>query len=239
MLLSEIFEYLSYGELAQVSLGGGGTHEIGILPEDYPKIITNINLGLTELHKRLPLKQNEVIIKLYSHITNYILHSDYSESNLASSKPYKYIQDQNNLEPFNDDVILIRHVYDEAGDEFPINNLNESTSLFTPQQNVLQVPWPDNENSLSIIYRAGPKKINHIGLSRPELVEVDLPPQFLEPLCSYVAFRIFSSLNLGEGNAEAAVVANKDNPKIPFLTNFSKAILKFLLQSKFDATFFS
>lgn len=203
MLLSEIFEYLSYGELAQVSLGGGGTHEIGILPEDYPKIITNINLGLTELHKRLPLKQNEVIIKLYSHITNYILHSDYAESNLASSKPYKYIQDQNNLEPFNDDVILIRHVYDEAGDEFPINNLNESTSLFTPQQNVLQVPWPDNENSLSIIYRAGPKKINHIGLSRPELVEVDLPPQFLEPLCSYVAFRIFSSLNLGEGNAEA------------------------------------
>ena len=203
MLLSDIFEYLSYGELAQVSLGGGGTHELGIQAEDYPKLVRNVNMGLIELHKRFPIKQNEIVIKLYSHITIYYLRKAFAESNTASTEPYKYLMDGTLLEPFNDDVILIRGVFDEAGDEFPINDVNETTSLFTPQQDALQVPWPDNENSLSVIYRAGPQKINHIGLSRPELVQVDLPDQFLEPLCAYVAFRIFSSLNLGEGNAEA------------------------------------
>lgn len=203
MLLSDIFEYLSYGELAQVSLGGGGTHETGINAEDYPKLVRNINMGLIELHKRFPIKQDEVLIQLYSHITNYRLHKDFAESNLASTEPYKYIKDANLRVPFQQDVILIRHVYDELGDEFPLNDLNDTVSLYTPQQDILQVPFPDNENTLSIIYRAGPIKINHIGLSRPELVEVDLPDQFLEALCAYVAFRIFSSLNLGEGNAEA------------------------------------
>ena len=203
MLLSEIFEHLTHGELAHLYIGGGGTHELGIDPLNYPKMATMVNMGLIELHKRFPIKQDQVIIQLYSHITDYFLRYDYAQSNVASTKPYKYIIDYSLATPFQDNVLLIRHVYDELGAEFPLNDLDQTTSLFTPQHDVLQVPWPDNENHLAIVYRAGPKKINHIGLSRPELVEVELPEQYLEALCNYVGYRMFLSLNLGEGNAEA------------------------------------
>jgi len=203
MLLSDVFEILTYGELAQLHLGGGGEDEVGIDPVNYPKIIRNVNMGLIELHKRFPIKQNEVNIQLYSHITDYILHSDYAESNTASTKPYKYIMDATMLEPFDDDILLIRHVYDEVGDEFSLNDLNDTTSLYTPQHNILQVPYPDNENTLAVIYRAGPKKINHVGFSEPENTELELPDQYLEALTAYVAYRLFASVNLGEGNAEA------------------------------------
>jgi len=211
MYLSEIFEYLTHGELAQMNLGGGGADEIGIDPANYPKIITNINLAMVELHKRFPIKQNEIDLQLYSHITDYRLTSAFAETNTASAEPYKYIQDYQLREPFKDDVILIRHVYDEAGDEFPLNDLNNTLSLYTPEHNILQVPFPDNENTLNVIYRAGPVKINHIGFSEPEKQWVNLTDQFLEPLCSYVAHRIFSSLNLGEGNAEANSYYQKFN----------------------------
>ena len=54
MLLSDIFEQLTMGEVSQLSLGG--TNEGGVLPQDYPKIVPHINLALTEIYKRFNLK---------------------------------------------------------------------------------------------------------------------------------------------------------------------------------------
>jgi len=203
MLLSEIFEYLQYGEFAQLAIGGNGPDEVGIKPKDYPRIVSAVNLALIELHKRFPIKQDQLTLQLHSHITEYILHSDYADSNIESDKPYKYILDAVLIEPFLDNILLIRHVYDELGEEYVLNDINDIFSFHTPQSNVLQVPYPDNENTLSVIFRAGPNKINHVGLSDLTTVNVDLPDQFLEALLNYVAHRIFLSLNLGEGQSEA------------------------------------
>lgn len=234
MLLSEIFEYLTHGELAQLSLGGGGTDEIGIAPVNYPKVITNINLGLIELHKRFPIKQDEVAIQLYSHITTYYLRKEYAQSNTESQETYKYIMDATLKEPFSDNVVLIRHVYDEVGDEFSLNDVDDTVSLYTPQQDVLQVPYPDNENTLSIIYRAGPNKIQHVGLSQPETITVELSQQFIAPLVSYVAHRIFLSLNTPEGTIGAITYLNKFENECKLIIDLGMAVAESNANLKFQ-----
>ena len=53
MLLGDIFEQLTQGELRHLALGGVDSG--GILEHNYDKIIPHINLGVTELCKRFPI----------------------------------------------------------------------------------------------------------------------------------------------------------------------------------------
>ena len=43
MKLSELFEMLQYGELANVSISGNIDEEVGIRVADYPLLISHIN----------------------------------------------------------------------------------------------------------------------------------------------------------------------------------------------------
>ena len=52
MTLSDVFDQLAYGEFSKIFLG-----ESGAIPQsNWNRIITHINLGLTELYKRFDLK---------------------------------------------------------------------------------------------------------------------------------------------------------------------------------------
>ena len=64
MLLSEILEQLTIGEISQLSMGGPNTN--GIQPQDYPKVIPHINLGgsgstLNHLGKNLTIPNRKPI----------------------------------------------------------------------------------------------------------------------------------------------------------------------------------
>jgi hypothetical protein len=196
MQLSELFDYLVYGELSRIKIGDKGS----INSDDYPMIVTNINLAMIALHKRFPLLYREVNIDLRNEITVYNLHSDYAQSNQSSSQPIKYIIDGTAAKPFSDDIILITNVYDELGEELPLNDLDEETSVFTPSSTMLQVPEAYDENSLSIIYQAKPDKIDYDILTDPSEVDVPIPPQFIEALTSYVAWRIFAPMDTNQGS---------------------------------------
>ena len=74
MLLSKLFEHLTYSELSTLAIGGYDDGEVP--PEDYKKIIVNANLALIELYKRFPLSVREVVIQLRSNITEYQLHNN-------------------------------------------------------------------------------------------------------------------------------------------------------------------
>ena len=71
MLLSEIFEQLTYGELSQINLGG--KDDGGIASSDYPAVVAHINMALTELFKRFPLRLKEIQLQTYSTLTTYQL----------------------------------------------------------------------------------------------------------------------------------------------------------------------
>jgi len=200
MLLSDIFEHLVYGELSTHALSS--TNDIET--KDYPRLVTVINSGLQELYKRFDLKTGEITLRLYAQITNYTLHTDWalSDPNTSGNTPL-YILDVATGVPFTDDILLITHVYDEIGNEYALNDLNREDSVYTPTPTTLQVPYPDDENTLAVIYRAEPEKIVHLGLTDPTTVTVALPNQFMHALGLFVAFKILFPIDTGDQNSDS------------------------------------
>lgn len=195
MYLSDVFDQLMYGELSQLHIGGDECEVIK--PENYAKIAAHVNLGLSALHTRFLLREDEVILQQYSHITDYRLHSDFAQTNTASNEPYKYIIDSPER-PFTDNIIKIETVYDEGGCKVPLNNPIESCSVYTPAPNTLQVPAPHNANSTFIMYRAEHDHLIVDEATDLTKVCVNLPRAFLEALLYYIASRHFTPLGATE-----------------------------------------
>jgi len=196
MLLSELFMYLAYGELSQMAIGTN--NHGGIDESDYPTLISHINLGLTNLHSRLPLKQSQVIIALQSDQTLYPLVSNYAV-NSDSVQQGKFILDSA-AEPFNDDVLKIEEVFAEDGTPYPLNDSNNDNSLFIPSFNTLQVPDPKSGTYLAVIYRANHAKLPAKRGIDISALEIDIPAVLVEPLLTFVVGRV-----VGAGNSQTSI----------------------------------
>ncbi len=207
MKLSEIFDQLTYGELS--SLFMGGVDCVKIQSDSYPQVVSYINAALRAIYTRFPLKTEQVTIKLEDHIQVYYLKSQYAKTNTDSTEPYKYIDDSVYL-PFQDNVIEINQIFNEDGQTLFINNGDEYWSVHTPSYNSIQIPYPEKENSLIVMYRA-----NHPVIAVKDLVpeeeEIDIPLALLEAFLFYVGSRAFTNLNAdqnAEGNNYAALYEN-------------------------------
>jgi len=214
MLLSELFEQLSHGELSNLSIGN--SNGSGILPKDYPSIIAHINLGLTALHKIFPLKMVEAIIQEYNQINIYFLDKKYAV-NGGSSEPIKYLIDTT-TNPFINNIFKVERVYNELGKEIPLNNSNDLTSIFTPTYNSIQIPNPVNTNTISVICRANHNIINPITVN-PSIEEIKIPASLLEPLLFYVASRAYASVPMIDGVNQSAGYLNKFEASIQRVKN--------------------
>lgn len=199
MFLAEIFTQLTYGEFAELSIGG--KDDGGINPEDFPNIISHVNLALTELHKRFNLKTNEILLVQQEGVTTYPLKPQFAMMNAESSEPIRYIDDTARF-PFEDDLLKIERILDEEGEEVPLNKLNNGNSFFTPKFNTLQIPVThvNVNNTLSIIYRANHELLEATESIDPQVTEVELPPALLEALLFYVASRVHSNVPAIEGD---------------------------------------
>jgi hypothetical protein len=196
MQLSELFEYLAYGELAPLYIGN---MDDGVIrKKDYPRVINNINYAIIEVHKRLPLLYRDAVIQMYDHITTYHLDKKYSETYQASldtpTVQYPYIKDSVYY-PFEGNVIKIEQVFSEIGDQFPLNDDNNSYSLFTPSPTTIQVPYPISNNVINVTYRAYPTRID-TSITDLNNTEVDIPHILLEPILNFMAYRSFMALGV-------------------------------------------
>jgi len=200
MLLSKILDTLTYGELSQLAIGGLTTG--GIQSNDYPQMLSAINMAMLEIYKRFDIKSSELTLQLSNDISVYNLTTDHAESNTAATGE-QYILDGDTVEKFTDNILLITHVYQENGDELALNDLDRDDSVYTPTDTTIQVPYPDDENILAIIYRAIPDDIDVEGMAHPDSVVVNLPYQYLAALTAYTAYRIFSGMPNGEGFVDA------------------------------------
>ena len=136
MLLSEVFDQLTYGELAQVNIGGAeGT---GITTENYPAMIAHVNLGLTSLYKRFLIKEGVLHITRMPHLKTYVLNSRYQEGNRTVRETNQYIQASNPA--FMDDILKVERVYDELGVEHGLNDNGDERSITTPTYNSIVIP---------------------------------------------------------------------------------------------------
>jgi len=217
MLLSDFFEQLTYGEFSQLYLGGT-EDDTGILAENYPKVISHINLGLTELHKRFPLKLEEVQIQQYAAISSYVLEEDYTVS--VGTQGTKYILDAAN--PFTNTVLRIEKVYDDIEEEYYLlNDDQDEDSLTTTAFNTIKVPTPLNTNTMTVTYRSTHDKIVVAGLV-PSTTELGIPDSLIESLIYYVASRAHSSLaTLDTGVNEGNVYLAKFEASIAKVTELS------------------
>lgn len=221
MKLSEIFTQLTVGELSQLSIGGSADGKIA--ESNYPKIIPHVNLALTALHKRFPLKEGIVTLNLQPGRINYPLSIQYAVANRRSREPVRYIMDST-AEPFIEDVLKIERVYTESGYEMSLNDASDPYSCFTPTATTLRVPsavvlatssLPDElkTSNLRVVYRANHQNIV-MGLAGfdPDRVEVELPQSHLEPLLFYIASRIHNPIGMTNefhaGNNYAAKYEN-------------------------------
>ena len=217
MLLSDLFEQLTYGELSQLEYSG--VDDEGFTVNDYKRVIPHINLGLTELHKRFLLREEEVTIRCYDHIETYILDSKYAASNTESTESYKYIHDTS-FEPFRDNVLKIEKVFNEDGQEFHLNETDpyiiqtetlqqsrKAWSVHTPDYRTIQMPYPMVTNQILVEYRANHEKIVLKGLN-PETTEIKIPSYLLQSLLLFIAARAYSSLG-GESAQEGMLYMQK------------------------------
>ena len=194
MVLSDFIQYLTNGELSQLSIGNVITNE-----NLYPKIISGINLGVSELYKRFPIKVSRIELHLQEAINEYWLHSSKATSNmeLLDDPLDFYVHDT--LEAFTDNIIRIETIYDVDNTALVLNQPGNTESLTTVSHNKLWVPTPTDDTVLYIEYRASVPPISLD--SDPDTVEVDIPTAFTEALVNYVAYRTFAAINMQSAEA--------------------------------------
>ena len=202
MKLSDFLDGLTTGELSQVYIGGKESY--GIIAEDYPAITRFINSGLTALYTRFPLKLKEVSIQNYPHIHTYYLRKEFAVSNTESNQPIKYIVDSK-YAPFIGDVLKIDQVFSEEGFERRLNDESAPYSVFTPEFDALVIPFNEDTNMTSVIYRANHEKIPTEESIDPDKISITLPPYLEAALHSYVVSRVFKSIG-GESNLNEAML---------------------------------
>lgn len=184
MTLQDIFDQLTYGELSQLSVGGA---ENGAITEaNWGKIIAHINLGLTALYKRFPLKQDMVLIPLVPGTLAY------STLTIAPA------------------LLKIEQVLTTDEFELSLNDASDIYSVTTPSASTLRVPadivnqvvdLPDQykTSGLTLVYRANhPKIVKSLGYFDPSRVRLQLPDSHLEPLLLYVASRVHTPMGTGQ-----------------------------------------
>lgn len=211
MKIKRIIEHLQLGVLSKINLGGNT--EMGITSYNYPTIISAIELGLVELSQYFNLQQREVFIKQEDHIKVYELDVKYAQTNTTSTEPYKYIKDTVD-NPFTGDILRIEAVYDELGNELRLNDDSDPDSLYTPSLISVQVPKPNAENTISVIYSAGAKELIKTGPNVLEQ-EIYLPQVLLQAMVMFVA----SQVVLGKDSLEAK------NESMVFERKFKEAVM--------------
>lgn len=207
MKLLTIFKDLSYSELKQLDIGHFFPDEFESEPDPkvYAQLISLINRAMSELYKRFLLSAKEIIIEQDTSVEEYLLTKDYSQTNTASAIPLadRFIADSV-ANPFLDDILKIEEVYDEAGNKLYLNDNSEDLSIFTPTWRSVQIPYPNEFDSLAIQYRADFTDIVWSVAIDPATTEVALPNALRESLMLYVGYLAFASLNTDGGNTEGA-----------------------------------
>ncbi len=201
MQIQDIFHQLSYNELSNLTLGEDGAGDIKA--EDQAKVVLYLNQGLRRLYSRFVLKELDVLVMMYDHITNYHLHPRFAvnytptATDGSDDEPIRYLLDLPH-ELFKGDVLKILTAHDSKGHKLPLNDDEAVFSIFTPQANILQVPNPVHGQSLSVLYQA-----NHVKLQGDLEEQIVIPDILEEALTAFVAYKVYSHMNTQEMTAKA------------------------------------
>jgi len=190
MTLLDIFKDLSYGELQNTAIGNlmPDDNESQPDPRSYNQILSHLNRALTKIYSRFLLSAKEIYVELHEEIAIYVLESKYAQTNVASLEDPKFIADSAE-NPFEDDILKIEQCYDELGNVLFLNDDTEELSIFTPSYKSIQVPYPNDWNTVAVQYRAAHPKVEWTINTDANLVEVAVPEALYEAVLYAIAAR--------------------------------------------------
>ncbi len=228
MIVQDILDELKNGEFSLENFGENA--EAGFSEYNYDKLISYINSALLEIHTKYPLRIREVLLEQQETITMYKLRSDYCKSNLNSTQPIKYLDDT--ADPFDDTLLKVDEVYNESGVELPINNMNESASVFTPNLGTLQIPYPVKGAKYSVIYRsAHPRLVND---STVLTQRIELPLSFLRSIILFIVYKHKLSLNTQQATQDAVMFLGMFNESLRSLDDVGLITSNDLFNNKLE-----
>lgn len=209
MLLSTIFEQLTFNELRHLDIGGYNESTKSIQPSDYNEILNHLNAALLKLHYRFTLAEKELVIQLSPDRTMYPL---LTENAFSSGNDDWFIEDTED-NPFLQDILTINGIYNSCGRMIPLNDPNAEHSVFAPNYRSLQVCVGEATNYY-VVYRTKP-----IPLVAPDITDqtaideflaqdVLLPDVLLEALTAYIGSRVYKTRLDAESQAKAAEFMN-------------------------------
>jgi hypothetical protein len=198
--LREIFTDLSYGELQGIAIGNliASDNESEPDPKNYAQLISHINAGMRKLHSRFFCRALEIYIEQNEAVETYYLKNEYAQSNTASAIPIenRYIADPTTN--FDETSLLkIEQVFDEEGCLLKLNDFSDPLSIFSPTYNAIQIPWPNEFNTVAVQYRATHDKILYSVDMDIDTTDVPVPMALYNALLLYVAFRAMPRLDGG------------------------------------------
>jgi hypothetical protein len=194
MKLSEIFTQLTHGEFSQLSIGGADKGQIQ--ESNYAAVIAHINLGLTALYRRFPLKEGRILLRPQADTREYLLANRFAVSDTRSTEPVRYLIDSAG-QPFKEDTLIkIERVLDLSEEDVLLNVEGDPESCFTPAYNVIRIP-KEATNDLILVFRQNHAQIPiPFGYVDPVRVEVDLPYSYLDALLYFVASRAHNPVGM-------------------------------------------
>lgn len=204
MKVEKLFAKLSHGPLSNLSMSNNGD---GTIREaDRKKLIDYANNGLTRLHSRFQLRERELILRMIPGITHYHFLKKYADSVCDPECGIEpYIVDR--TDPFEEDLIKVLVVRNQAGIEHPLNDPEAPDSVFTPSPQMLQVPVVKYCDHKSVLYQANHKRLEY-GVMQADIV---LPVVLHDALVAFIASEVYSHMNGQEHQNKSVEHLNKFN----------------------------
>ena len=196
MTVSDIANYIKYGEFAQLNIAPSlDDNDLAIKEKAERQLLSYINLGLIEIYKRFDLRTEEAVITLVDAQTIYEF-SDAQVGGYLSALPGTFNH--------------VLAAYNEKGHEYSINDENDALSILTPSWNTVQVPNPIVGEAVFFIYNASIDPIQWITDSATTLAQIiPIPPVLTEALLHYIGYR-------GHGSTDGSVEAENNTHYMRF-----------------------
>lgn len=172
MTANEVIALARVGELSKLSIA---------IKDDNTVLFGFINLGLVELYKRFPLKNDEAIVTLRDGKTIYKL--DGTDPDVSMGEPFMYLIGAYEDGTDND--------FSASALSLPINEEDNIYSVNSISYNSIQIPLVTTGAYISLIYVAKPTKVTALTLDE----ELDLPDQMIEALLHYIGYRAHGAMD--------------------------------------------
>lgn len=197
MTLQDLYDQLAIGELSQVSISDGGTISL----ENQKKLLPQINLGILELHKRFPLREQTIVIRK---------NTDRDISFEIEEPTYLKVE-----KVFGPDCSNLG-----CEKEYLIDQEGHTDSVYMPTWNIVMLPKYLPNGHYKVQFRAKHDPIEEIWLEElgARCLSLPIPPTHIYALELFIASQYMTAMGFDGEMHEGNNYTNKFEQAINQLT---------------------